>query len=180
MLILNNLPLKGEAASRFSRRVNEVQVDKSVTEINEYSPAWYYSLLTTHYSLLTTTYYLLLRFLRKALVFISAHSWLKKYEKIRVYTWRQCQEFRLICRDARRGRPKCRRIWQMRVCREWRLRRTHAPCVPTGQVDSRMINELCPGWYYYLLLTTHYLYLPYRFAVPRKTSIFANWIHIII
>ena len=91
MLILNNLALKGEAASRFSRRVNEVQVDKSVTEINEYSPAWYYSLLTTHYSLLTTTYYLLLRFLRKALVFISAHSWLKKYKKIHVYTWRQMQ-----------------------------------------------------------------------------------------
>ena len=51
----------------FSRQVNEVQVDKKVTEINEYSPAWtttyylllalcpawYYSLLTTNYSLLS-------------------------------------------------------------------------------------------------------------------------------
>ena len=36
----------------FSKQVDEVQVDKKVTEINEYSPAGYYSLpLTTYYSL---------------------------------------------------------------------------------------------------------------------------------
>ena len=45
----------------FSKQVDEVQVDKKVTGINELSPAWYYSLLTlpTTYHLLLTTYYLL-------------------------------------------------------------------------------------------------------------------------
>ena len=46
----------------FSKQVDEVQVDKKVTEINELSHARYYSLLTlpTTYHLLPTTYYLLL------------------------------------------------------------------------------------------------------------------------
>ena len=26
-------------------------------------------------------------------------------------------------------------FWRMRVYREWRVRRTHEPCVPTGQVN---------------------------------------------
>ena len=45
---------------------------------------------------------------------------------------------------------KCRRIWRLRVCREWRLRRTHEPCVPTGQVDFPH-GSLLPTTYYLLL-----------------------------
>ena len=53
---------------------------------------------------------------------------------------------------------------------------SHGSLLPTTLSPPHGITH------YYLLLTNYYSLLspPYPFAVPRKTSIFANWIRIII
>ena len=66
----------------------------------------------------------------------------------------------MTCRAARRVRPKCIRIWRMRVCREWRLRRTHEPCVPTGQMDSRMLMRR------HNMTSLRSLYVPHGSLLP--------------
>ena len=80
--------------------------------------------------------------------------------------------------QGRTVRPKCIRIWRMRVCRECRLRWTHEPCVPTGQVNFRLLprrhNMTSLRSLYVphgsLLLTTYYLLLTTYYLVSSPAS----------
>ena len=110
-------------------------------------------------------------------------------------------KFHLIGRDARSVRPpqwkfsanihsqpriyqgrtvrsKCIRIWRMRVCRECRLRWTHEPCVPTGQVNFRLLPRR------HNMTSLRSLYVPHGLLTTnsslKNAGIFKNNIHITI